>query len=324
MSQPQELNNSFELRTANSSDADEQAALLAGWNQNYVQLSPGRFSGALTESCLDGVRLFIESTSQSLLQGGMLASDVIAVGVPLKMTGPAVFCGTKVHRAAVFVFSGADGFEFRSPPGLVMSGIVVPRAAVLELLCDQDRERIVPLLSRAHIACVDDARLHAARHLNSAVLDLLASGRLVCPAHLRDLRINVLSNVAELILGCSAPEPLPRKRHRWQIVAEVRRIAREHASGPISIAEVCRAVGVSRRTLQYCFEETLGLTPLEFLRTVRLHGARRLLRSAPSVTDAATQYGFWHLSYFSHDYRNLFGELPSQTHRRYHARAHRP
>jgi AraC family ethanolamine operon transcriptional activator len=323
MAQPHELQKKFTLRTAKSSDADEQAALLAGWNQNYVQLSRGRFDGALTESCLDGVRLFVESTSQSLLQGGMLQNDVIAVGVPIKMTGPAVFCGTKVHRPAVFVFSGSEGFEFRSPPGLMMSGIVVPRAAVLELLSDPDRERITPLLAHAHITCVDDARMNAARHLNQAIFRLLASGQPVAPARLHDLRINVLSHVAELILGCSAPEPPLRRRHRWRIVAEVRRIALESACGPTSIAEVCRAVGVSRRTLQYCFEETLGLTPLEFLRTVRLHGARRLLRSAPSVTDAATQYGFWHLSYFSHDYRTLFGELPSQTHRRYHADSQR-
>ncbi len=323
MSQPQELNRNFTLRTAKSSDADEQAALLAGWNQNYVQLSAGRFTGALTESCLDGVRLFVETTSQSLLQGGMLGDDVIAVGVPLAMTGPAVFCGAKVHRPAVFVFSGSDGFEFRSPPGLVMSGIVVPRSAVLELLSDQDRERIASMLARAHIARVDEARVDAARHFNTAMLDLLVSGRPLGPDHLGDLRIKVLSSVAELILGGGATEPRVRRRQRWRIVAEVRRMALERDCGPMSIAEVCRAVGVSRRTLQYCFEETLGMTPLEFLRTVRLHGARRLLRSAPSVTDAATRYGFWHLSYFSHDYRNLFGELPSQTHRRYQGHTQR-
>jgi AraC family transcriptional regulator, ethanolamine operon transcriptional activator len=35
------------------------------------------------------------------------------------------------------------------------------------------------------------------------------------------------------------------------------------------------------------------------------------------VTQAASQWGFWHLGYFSRDYRKMFGELPSQTFRRY-------
>ena len=32
-----------------------------------------------------------------------------------------------------------------------------------------------------------------------------------------------------------------------------------------------------------------------------------------TITDLATQWGFWHMSQFAADYKRLFGELPSET-----------
>ena len=53
------------------------------------------------------------------------------------------------------------------------------------------------------------------------------------------------------------------------------------------------------------------------LRAVSLNGVRSQLKNAQSpyvsVQDAAAAYGFWHMSQFAVDYRQLFGERPSDT-----------
>ena len=80
---------------------------------------------------------------------------------------------------------------------------------------------------------------------------------------------------------------------------------------PPTVGTLCEALGVSRRTLQSCFQATWGMGPLVWLKTMRLNAVRRRLKTASSVTEAATEYGFWHFGHFSTDYQALFGELPS-------------
>lgn len=49
-------------RVLNTTDIDEQSALLEGWNQSYSQLAPGRFQGRLEDAELGGAYLFREVT----------------------------------------------------------------------------------------------------------------------------------------------------------------------------------------------------------------------------------------------------------------------
>ena len=66
-------------------DIDEQAAALQGWNQEYLQLSPGVFSGVVQRLQLDGVGLFVEDLQQVVHQTGHVRPDVV---VPENTTSP--------------------------------------------------------------------------------------------------------------------------------------------------------------------------------------------------------------------------------------------
>jgi len=84
------------------------------------------------------------------------------------------------------------------------------------------------------------------------------------------------------------------------------------------VADLCIELGVSRRTLQYSFQDVLNLNPVKFLRAIRLNAVRRALKSADAngretVADVAARWGFWHLSHFAAEYKAMFDELPSET-----------
>ena len=55
----------------------------------------------------------------------------------------------------------------------------------------------------------------------------------------------------------------------------------------------------------------------QYLRTLKLNKVRKILKHSgiqnTHTTDIANNYGFWHMGQFAKDYKNLFGELPSET-----------
>lgn len=92
---------------------------------------------------------------------------------------------------------------------------------------------------------------------------------------------------------------------------------RTHIREDIPIVRLCKEIGVSRRQLEYAFRTTFAVTPLEFIRALRLNEARRLLTTARanglSVTTIAMDVGVTHLGRFAANYRLFFGESPKET-----------
>jgi AraC-like DNA-binding protein len=86
---------------------------------------------------------------------------------------------------------------------------------------------------------------------------------------------------------------------------------------PWYVLDMAMAVGASVRSLLACCQEHLGMGPKTYLQLRRMHLARRALHVAnpltTTVTDVATQYGFWQFGRFAGQYKSLFGESPSAT-----------
>ena len=109
--------------------------------------------------------------------------------------------------------------------------------------------------------------------------------------------------------------PSHRKWHH--LVKQAERTVIADLQAPISIAMLCRTLGVSDRYLRLAFHKVHGISPLQYMRMLKLSRARRALMSARnrSVTVAkiATRLGFTELGRFSVEYREMFGESPSTT-----------
>ncbi|MFF7982600.1 AraC family transcriptional regulator [Streptomyces sp. NPDC007901] len=87
-----------------------------------------------------------------------------------------------------------------------------------------------------------------------------------------------------------------------------------HPETPYTVGDLAQVAGVSARRLQEGFREYLGVTPMTYLRNVRLDRVHaELLTGATGVTESAGRWGFTHLSRFSAAYRRRFGAAPSET-----------
>jgi AraC-like DNA-binding protein len=102
-----------------------------------------------------------------------------------------------------------------------------------------------------------------------------------------------------------------------RIVARARAYILENLEHPLSIDAIAAAAYTSRRTLHRAFAYVLDETPQSYVRKLRLHRIRHDLASDAeflcTITVVANQWGISELGRFSGWYRDLFGELPSET-----------
>jgi AraC-like DNA-binding protein len=84
---------------------------------------------------------------------------------------------------------------------------------------------------------------------------------------------------------------------------------------PITLSDLVSVSGVAGRTLLKHFRAVHGLSPMRYLRNLRMERVREELAagSRDSVGSAALSWGFIHAGRFSIEYRHRFGESPSET-----------
>lgn len=310
------------IRYRRSNDVQEHAQL-TGWQLRFDQLSAGRFSGEMLELQLDGMQVIRDRSNQALLKQAVTWPGAIAFSMPLHCPAAHLHCGGhSFHTPRLLIGRGDQLPELRVHGELDAVCIAIDEASLQRTLQQQRLELDLTHLSRCY-GLLDTVSEQELIRLFSDVLDaggprqsLLDHGTI--RAAIRDA---IVMHLLELIdtEGDHSLTPSARKR----MVDRARDYALAHPDRPINILELCNQIGASRRKLQYCFQEALGINPIAYLRAIRLNAVHRQLRGASasdSVQTIAADWGFWHLSRFASDYRQLFGCKPSDTLRR--AREH--
>jgi AraC-like DNA-binding protein len=111
-----------------------------------------------------------------------------------------------------------------------------------------------------------------------------------------------------------------RSRSATVACAAVRRVERfiwAHAHESITLDHLVDASGVSTTALYEAFRHFRNTTPMAALRRLRMTKAREDLESGglagATVTEIAARWGFLQFGRFSSQYRERFGEFPSET-----------
>ena len=95
---------------------------------------------------------------------------------------------------------------------------------------------------------------------------------------------------------------------------------REHYAEPLSIPILARHCGMSASALHQGFKQVTAMTPLQYQKQLRLQEARRLMSSEGlDAARAGFAVGYGDPSYFSRDYKRVFGEPPRQHAARGHS-----
>lgn len=85
---------------------------------------------------------------------------------------------------------------------------------------------------------------------------------------------------------------------------------RQNYASKLKVSTLANLVGLSERSFYEKFKSVTGLTPVGFVRLLRLREARELLKQGKSATVAAMSVGYESVSHFSRDYSKFYGASP--------------
>jgi AraC-like DNA-binding protein len=116
--------------------------------------------------------------------------------------------------------------------------------------------------------------------------------------------------------GTTAELP-PSLSRRVAAVRVCETYMREHLDKTVTLVDLSETSGLRLRSLINAFQAVTGFSPMAYFKRERLSGVRQALRrprpARIRVIDVATAWGFWHMGHFTADYREMFGESPSET-----------
>lgn len=298
-------------------DIDAHAASQGDWILHYEQLSSGSFRGEIVRLELSGVCLTSEKTNLALRQRGRLGEQVYGFAMSVDPTGEVYFDGRKVHPDAILCGSGRE-IDFVTPPQHHLIALTVDRS-LLDSLWERMYQKPLATWMERQVdlqATPENAVALRAKHLQDLKEALALAQHFTDAANLNHLRDDILIEWIEAIPPNVDVSDLDSLARRKRLVDKACDLMMVNQDQPPSILDICSQVGASRRKLNYCFQDVLGISPTQYFRALRLNGVRRSLRQADpdeTVQDIAARWGFWHQGQFSLDYKKHFFQLPSET-----------
>jgi len=109
---------------------------------------------------------------------------------------------------------------------------------------------------------------------------------------------------------------MARHSHFSQIAKVLNRIHQEYEKS-IDIQTLAKDANMSVSTFHHNFKAVTSTSPLQYLKSIRLHKARMIMaHDGLNASDAAYQVGYLSASQFSREFKQFFGNSPADEARR--------
>ncbi|MDH3582270.1 MAG: helix-turn-helix domain-containing protein, partial [Hyphomicrobiales bacterium] len=311
------------IKKLETNDFEEMSEAYIGWDERYRQLDSGRFRGSLLFSQIDALQICHNLWWRSIHYQGTTPPDTFGVAVTLNQGNDGRWMGMEVGPADMIIQKMGKEADFVAQAEWDGAVFSIPKQAFAQLASDLGGCAYGALPEFGGLSHLTQKEYSRIRSLCLAYFDVLersshdpASSVLI--PHMAQSLVSEIARALVASLPLRFEKPAPSRRR--QIVRQAERYISGCENRSVRIEHVCRALGVSERTLYYAFADTIGETPTHWLRNQRLNQAyRSLYRADPAdtlVKQVAIGNGFLHLGHFSRNYKKLFGESPSETLRR--------
>jgi AraC family ethanolamine operon transcriptional activator len=301
-------------------DFDEFSASNGVLDIEFLQLASAPVDSRMMRIALDRMMLMRGWENTSYLARSGNPAGMSTLLFQLLTDGATVWRGREVDQRSLLSYQHGSEHVARSTGGFVWGALFIQTAALEEASMALRGALPVRHASGAAFLEPDPAELDGLRSAVAQAFLVAESAPQLLEA------VSVRRSLEEAILAAAVAAidpPRGRKTPDGPLISHHRVVKRtEEVLGdaidtPIYVGDLCKAAGVSERTLRNACQSFYRVSPIRLLHLRRLHQVRRALRgdAQASVTEVALRFGFGNLGRFAVEYRQLFGESPSHTRR---------
>jgi AraC family transcriptional regulator, ethanolamine operon transcriptional activator len=306
----EQLVNSSLLKISRSPDFEHFRSIEKLGDARSIPLGYENFAASFAAVTLKSCSIYLQRTFPRILQ--------------VRYSTPGTIVGFAMDDAVSVLLNGAAGqaSTLLLVKGDVSCDIVEQRANLIAFVAfDSIEDRGWPgECGRAQLIVTRPAEVEALREITGNVLTLASHSPhvLTQPHMIENLEESVLQAIDHAMHA--ALPMLEGKRsnlaHYLLLARRLDELLSSNAGKSLHSAEMAKQLGTSVRTLHNAVIAIRGMSMHRYTRLRRLWNVRQqLVRGLPiaSIRSIALANGFWHMGEFSSLYRELFGELPSQT-----------
>ena len=292
--------------------ASDLSEILAGvgFRMDISQLSPGALNGSIAIGGSSATPILSIQTDRTLLFRGDRRAGKLPFSLNTTTAHPVVR-GEASQPASLHGFQAnlSDAF-FQMPAGAHIKVALVCQARLERLVTAGSHHGVLELIERSNTAQLNPSGFQQLVELIQPIAaddtqtDLIEAALLeaLTPENLESTFCGNLSLRAELMKDLVA----------WGYA---------NPREAITLNELSNTIFASRSSIVHSCRVTFGVGPMSLLKQIRLGQAQRALSSSvlqkslqcTTVQEVANYYGFNSRNHFARDYRNQFGEAPSQT-----------
>ena len=286
------------------SSCEEVAAILSDWDLDLRPLESG--SAEIASAATEIADINLTSFSGKVHQVGATPAGHYTIGILITPDYPLRWNGYEVDCNRIEVFAPGEEYDSIGPGGF---------SALTVTVAEDTLDSLAETLGVAALR----TRTNGQHWYGQPSPERLKRVKSRIQSHLHSLRSGGLEEdtLTELLLALTETDPKPQQpSQRWLVFKRAVALMNDlPAAESVSVGAICKMVGCSFSTLERAFREQTGAGPKSYLHRLRMNRvhAQLSVSGQPRITDIANQNGFWHMGKFAADYRQAFGELPSET-----------
>lgn len=300
-------------------DYEQFNEALQDWHIDFHQLDGGTFYSRLRQVILPEIQVGHTKLDSHLDQKGVSPEEMWSFVILGKDASMFNFNHQMTKSTStMLIYSPGQIINAVSTTGFEVYIFSVERTHLHKIATSLGLNEIEKKLAKMDRVELDEDQANTLREQLQNILTAVSRmENKVCTVQEREMFLKLLPTqffkALHTHMDC-APMKIFKSKHMSYM--EARAYIHTNVHELITIEEIAKKFDISERTLRNYFHEELGISPKQYLNTMRLQKVRYELKNKKekvNIEAVARNFGFTHMGQFSKRYKDFFGELPSET-----------